>query len=145
MTIHATTRLIILANHREARFFKAKGLKIQNSFPLKNMKNENEGSHEPNTLHNGYAQKLSTPSHFLDPHSAAKEVEKEQFAREVATEALKLATDYDEIILACEPKMLGLLKRNLNGKAVVSETIPLDQISIKLAKLEEKVLLKASQ
>lgn len=138
--MHGRKRLIILANHRQARLVRANGLKVQETVLC--LSNASENHVDPLSRPRIGHDKGMADSHFFPPHTQFKEIEKEQFAHEIAKEVLHVHLSYDEIILACEPKMLGLLKKELSHyKAInIYKTFSLDAVGIEDSQLEAKIL-----
>lgn len=136
----AKKRLIVLANHRKARFVLTKGIKVhQTLLCLSNLAEEHL---EPLSHHRTGHDKGTADSHFFPSHTNFKEIEKEAFAHEIAKEIVKHHGQGEEVALVCEPKMLGLLKKELSHHKLISlyKTIAFDKVDIDDAALEEKLL-----
>jgi protein required for attachment to host cells len=135
----AKKRVIVLANHRQARFVLAKGIKVHETILC--LSNRAEEHSEPLSSPRVGHDKGTADSHFFPSHTDFKEVEKEAFAHEITSHILKVFPAYDELILACDPKMLGLLKKELNHHSSVKiyKTMPLNEVDIDPKNLEEKL------
>jgi protein required for attachment to host cells len=135
-------RLIVVADYEKAHFFKAKGRKIHEK--IQEILNEAARSHEPRNRREGLSQRMSLTGHFLNPHTALKDAEKENFARHISQQAYKRMSDdqLDEMILVAEPKMLGLLRKSLKHyytNAPIYKTLNLDITSFDINAVEDKV------
>lgn len=107
--------LILTINAHHASIYEATGKKIQkklNSYTITDFEDE----HARPERKGSYYQKQGSPSHFFDPHSDLKEVERDQFAADVLEKLGSYANgrDYKGYIIAAEPKMLGALRKKLN-------------------------------
>lgn len=139
--IHAKKRLVILANHRQARLVLAKGIKIHDT--LSCLSNREELHSAPLSHHGVGHDKGHADTHFFPDHKEFRMIEKESFAHEITKEVLRLRPEYDEeVILVCEPKMLGLLKKEIerHRPLEVYKTLSLDCVEIDSAELEKKLL-----
>lgn len=136
----AKKRLVVLANHRKARFVLTNGIKVHET--LLCLSNLAEEHLEPLSHHRTGHDKGTADSHFFPSHTNFKEIEKEAFAHEIAKEIVKHQPDSKEVILACEPKMLGLLKKELSHHKSISvyKTFSFDKVDIENSALEEKLL-----
>lgn len=133
-------RLVILANHRKARFVLTNGIKVDQT--LLCLLNQEEAPFGPLSHHGTGHDKGTADSHFFPSHTHFKDIEKEAFAHEIAKEALRHQTDSGEVVLVCEPKMLGLLKKELAHHRSVSvyKAFSFDMVDIDDMALEEKLL-----
>ncbi len=135
-------RLIIAANHRQARFIESHGLNVKNL--VLDIHNEHEGAVELVRHSSSYARE-SGPHSSLDHHTPLKTIEKEDFAHKIA-HSLKATLNndkhYEEVILLAEPKMLGLLREELKKSQPhlsIYKEISLDPAHMDLKTIEEKV------
>lgn len=137
---HAKKRLIVLANHRRSRFILAKGIKAHETLVC--LSNLAEGHSEPLSHPRVGHDKGAADSHFFPSHTNFKEIEKEAFAHEIMKEIEKQRPLFEELILICEPKMLGLVRKELSHHKSIKiyKTLSLDNIDIESEALEEKLL-----
>ena len=143
--MNAKKRLIVLANHRQARILTALGLRVQETLVC--LSNTSENHPEPlSRSHLGH-DKGAADSQFFPPHTAFKDIEKEQFAHEISKEVGNLYRSYDDIVLACEPKMLGLLRKELSHYKLLNiyKAFSLDEVEIGAEELESKILESAEE
>jgi protein required for attachment to host cells len=137
------SRLIVVADHRKAQLFRAEGRKIHEL--IEQFQNEEDGTTQPQDRHQGLSQFRGVVSgHFYSPQTDAKEVEKESFARVLTHEIHKRMGNgkFDELILVAEPKMLGLLRKNLKhhtNHVPIHKALNLDVTSLDMKALEAKV------
>ncbi|MFN7662673.1 MAG: host attachment protein [Alphaproteobacteria bacterium] len=137
--MHGKKRLIVLANHRQARLVSALGVKVKET--LQCVWNSAEAHpHALSQSHVGH-EKGRADSHFFPPHTESKEVEKEQFAHHLCKEIEKIYRSFDEVVLACEPRMMGLIKKELSHFKLLTiyKTVSLDDVEISNEDLEHKV------
>ena len=80
---HTKKRLVVLANHRRARFVLSKGVKIHETVLC--LSNRAEEHILPLSHHRRGHDKGLADSHFFPPHTQFKEIEKEAFAHEIST------------------------------------------------------------
>jgi protein required for attachment to host cells len=137
------SRLIVVADHKKAQLFRAEGRKIHEL--IEQFQNEEAGTQEPQSRRQGLSQFRGVVSgHFYNPHTEIKDVEKESFARVLSNEINKRMGNgkFDELILVAEPKMLGLLRKNLNqsnNHVPIHKTLNLDVTTLNMKALEDKV------
>jgi protein required for attachment to host cells len=137
-----TSRLIVVANHEKAQMFRAEGRKIHEK--LEELENEEAGTLQPRSRRQGLSQHMGVAGHFFFPHTGIKEVEKESFARVLSHEIYKRMGngDFDELILVAEPKMLGLIRKNLHhsySNVPIHKALNLDVTTLNMKALEAKV------
>lgn len=125
------TKLIVVADASKAHFVEGKGLKLQKI--TKEFTNTELGSKTPDDRHNGQMN-----GHFYDPPTPVKEVEKLSFACEVAHEVHRevLAKKYDSVILVAPAKMLGHMRKKMNGHCHIEKSLSLNAVGLDLRKLE---------
>lgn len=107
-------RFILLADAHKALFLETDGLKISNVLGRHSIEELGITHNRPENKE-GLNYKTSAGSHFFDPHSDAKEVERSQFAHKIGAMASEVVWNekYDEVFIVAEPKMLGELKSHL--------------------------------
>ena len=140
--ISQNKRLIIAANHRQARFIESHGILVKNL--VLELHNEHEGTLELNRHSSSYTRQ-SGPHSSLDHHTPPKTIEKEDFAHKISLSlknTLDNHTHYKEIILIAEPKMLGLLRAQLKHShphLPIYKDLSIDPAHMDLQTIEEKV------
>lgn len=137
-----TSRLIVVADRKKAQMFRAEGRKIQEK--LEELENEEAGSLQPRNRRESLSPHMGVSGHFYVPHTDMKDVEKESFARILSHEIYKRMGNgtFDELILVAEPKMLGLIRKNLNqsySNVPIHKTLNLDATTLNMKALEAKV------
>lgn len=107
--------LILTMNAHHANIYEANGKKILKKLGSCAITDFGDEHARPDRK-GSYYQKQGSPSHFFDPHSDLKEVERDQFAADVLEKLRSYANgqDYKGYIIAAEPKMLGALRKKLN-------------------------------
>jgi protein required for attachment to host cells len=136
------SRLIVVADHRKAQMFRAEGRKIHEA--VGQLENKEAGSLQPRSRREGLSQHMGVAGHFFFPHTEVKEVEKESFARLLSHEIYKKMENgsFEELILVAEPKMLGLLRKNLKhsfSHILIHKALNLDVTTLNMKELEAKV------
>ena len=108
-----STKLVVVADSRQANFFKAVGLKIKSQ--LKHLEFNSDKSHVKNELREGFFSKATTSSHFFDPHTVSKDLDRLEFGKDLLKEIDKTLNEgnYDSIIIAAAPKMLSTIRKKL--------------------------------
>lgn len=107
-----SAKIIALANANKIVFYEAKGLGIVKGPYHVELESTNKKSR--NEKRQGFFQKGSLPGSFFDPHTAAKDLEHNNRAKEISKHLEeKLAKDYNELIILADPKLLGYIKQNL--------------------------------
>lgn len=137
-----STKLITVADSKHARFYKASGLKIKE--PIGMIRAQSlKIAHERQELRTGFYHRSSTPSHFFDPHTEAKDIERHEFSKELVKHLHNLfhQDHYKEIIIVAEPKVLGEIRKNLTTelKSLVTKEIPKDLVHSTHEEIEENV------
>ncbi len=138
-------KLIVVADTKVAIFYKALGLKIKEQ--KSQIKAEDIGiEHNPPSKREGFFHIGSSPSHFFDPHSEAKNINREEFAKKVVDQINSLYNQerFDELIMVAEPKTLGELRSNLphNLKSIVSKEVPKELVYVDKEEIEVQVFGK---
>lgn len=112
-------RFILLADSHNALFLATEGLKITSVLGRYSLEELGLTHNRPENKE-GLNYKTSAGSHFFDPHSDAKAVERAQFAHKIGAIASKIVWDekYDEVYIVAEAKMLGELKLHLTDFAI---------------------------
>lgn len=129
---------ILIMDAHHARLYEAKGKKILGKvgdFSLSDFNDE----HARPERRSSYYQKQGSPSHFFDPHSEIKGIEREQFAADILERIVSYINGKDckGLIIAAEPKMLGALRKKL---AINASVKVLKEISKDLTHLDEHTL-----
>ncbi|MCH9753880.1 MAG: host attachment protein [Alphaproteobacteria bacterium] len=120
-------KIILVADAKIAKFYESSGLKVGEM--IKSIKAEDFGiDHSSQELHTGFAKKQNSPSHFYDPSSNPKDLNRDDFSKVILDVLVQLQKDhkYEEIIIAASPKMLGDI-RDHYPKSL--KNIPLRDIS----------------
>ena len=103
-------KLIAVTDSTKLKLYKAQGLKILEmleEFDIENDKHHRGEKHE-SSYHNA-----TGPGSAFEPHTSAKEIEHTEAARVITHYIEKIMhdnTNYKELIVTAEPKMLGFLR-----------------------------------
>jgi protein required for attachment to host cells len=108
-------KLLLVANANIARFYKCQGTKIQENFYTLEAE-KLLTLHLPQRHKENFYGKLSCPSHFLDPHQEAKEINRKEFSRLVAEQVRTFYQEhlFSSFVIMAEPKFLGELRKDLD-------------------------------
>lgn len=135
-------KLIVVADAKQAEFYKAVGLKIthkENTLHLEDV----VATHKRQDLKQGFNKKGSSPSHFFDPHTEADEIERKEFGRKLTNELNILCNKekYDELILIATPKILGEIRANLDKqlKNILTKEIAKELVGSDTVVLEQQI------
>jgi protein required for attachment to host cells len=118
-----TKKLVIVFDAQHARMFVAKGIKVIDEVQgvICNYKHK----HKNNQKRQGFHAHLKTQNHFFDPHSEVRNIEHQEYVRYIThtlEEFLQEHSEYKQIIVAAEAKMLGefrkYIKKNLHSKII---------------------------
>lgn len=134
-------KLIIVSDINILRLFEAQGVRIVKQ--LENYKIHSDVDHREGK-HDGYNRKKSTQSVFYDPHTQTKDIEYQESSRTAAQHIEKLLSsnsNYKEVIIVANAKMLGALRNNLNGNVsrLVSKEIDKDMVKHNIKDIEKVV------
>lgn len=135
------SKLIIVSDINVLKLFEAKGVKIVRQ--LESRKIHSETDHNERK-HDGYNKKKSTQSVFYDPHTQTKDIEYQESSKaasELIEKQLSYNSDYKEVIIVADAKMLGALRNNLtdNTSKLVSKEVDKDMIKHNTKDIEKVV------
>lgn len=107
--------IFLTMNAHYANIYEARGKKILKKLASYAITDFRDKRVRPNRRES-YYQRQGSPSHFLDPRSDSKELDRDEFATEVLEELMSYTNSpvYKGCIIAAEPKMLGALRKRLN-------------------------------
>ena len=123
--------LVVLASLKFCKFYSSEKNTIQDLLLAKNLLPK---EHEKPEKHEGkFNSSLSTQSHFFEPHTDPKQIDLDQAAKNLVKELdlyIQGHHEYNKIILAADPKLLGYIRKNLpsNLKNLILEEIPKDLV-----------------
>lgn len=128
-------KLIIVADSSRAQILKANGRKIH--CVVQEIENKNLGSHD--VLRRKDCR--TGDGHFYDPHSTVKDIENMAFARELTKKIniQMLKNCCDSIILVAPPKMLGILRKQLNPHIHIDKSLPKEATHLDIQELEDTI------
>jgi protein required for attachment to host cells len=121
-------KLIIIIDKNHLRLFEGIGFKITKQ--INEIQVEHKHPH-PGLRQSFRGNSVSAAAHFFDPHTDADEVELEEHAKTII-EHLKAfysqTNEFASAILVAAPKMLGLVRKNLDQKIknIITKEIPKD-------------------
>lgn len=112
-----SNKLIVVVDAKNATFYKAVGLKVTEQKLHLNADEFNIGHKHP-PRREGFYHVGSSPSHYFDPRSEFKNLERKEFCKEVSNQIHEVCNQekIDEVIIAAEPKTLGDLRDNFDPK-----------------------------
>ncbi|AIF80637.1 hypothetical protein I862_00360 [endosymbiont of Acanthamoeba sp. UWC8] len=137
-----SSKLIVVADAKNAIFYKAVGLKVTEQNSQINA-DEFNIAHKHPPRREGFNHIGSTPSHYFDPRSEFKSLERDDFCKEVVNHIDSVCNHekFDELIIVAEPKTLGDIRSNLNPKlkTLVTKEISKDLIHADKISIENHV------
>lgn len=135
-----SNKLIIVADAKQAKFYKASGLKIMGQVEVLLAP---EPHHSKQDLRQGFNHKASTSSHFFDPHSDMLELERDEFAKTVVARAGAIfeRDKCDGLIIVAPSKVLGAVRSHLTKplKSAILKEIDKELTACNEAVLEQQV------
>ncbi|MCF8462721.1 MAG: host attachment protein [Rickettsiaceae bacterium] len=137
--------LIVLANIKFCKFYSCEKNTVQDLLAGKNLLPE---AHIKPEKHNGgFSKSSSTQSHFFEPHTDPKQIDLEHSAKNLIDELNSFINnheEYNKIILAAEPKLLGQLRKLMpvNLKNLISEEISKDLVKEQPEHFEKSIFKK---
>lgn len=142
MTNDLGTKLIVVADIRKCRFFKAQGLKIiEEIADLELLTHDQE--HVGPEKHDNHFQKRSTPGSAFEPHTQPKDIDHQDSARLLCEQLNKAVTNSDikEIIIVADAKSLGYIRPLLSKQVanLVTKELVKDLTHHSLDQIEEIV------
>ena len=106
--------IVVLASLKFCKFYSSEKNTIQDLLLAKNLLPK---EHEKPEKHEGkFNSSLSTQSHFFEPHTDPKQIDLDQAAKNLVKELdlyIQGHHEYNKIILAADPKLLGYIRKNL--------------------------------
>lgn len=128
-------KLVLVADGGRAQFFMARGRKLHQC--IHECHNEALGTHETIGRKDGRTE----DGHFFDPHQEVQVTEKEAFARDLSHQVLKRMKegDFESLILVASPKMLGMLRKKMEGAVEIERSLSLDATKMDHEKLESHI------
>ncbi len=105
-------KLIAVTDSTKLKLYEAKGLKILNLVEEYDVEND---KHHRGEKHESSYHKGPNPGSAFEPHTSAKEIEHTEAARVITHYIEKIMhenSDYKELIVTAEPKMLGFLRHH---------------------------------
>ena len=134
-------KLVAVLDVNILRMFEAEGIKVTKK--LHSHKIHSDINHAE-SKHDGYNQKKSTPSSFFDPHTQTKDIECQESSNAASglIEALlSNHSEYKELILVADAKMLGYLRNKLsaNVSKLISREIDKDLVKHDMKDIEKAI------
>jgi protein required for attachment to host cells len=109
-------KLIAVLDINTLKLYQARGLKITREIGKYHI--HSDINHRPEK-HEGTFHRGSGPSSSFDPHTAPKDIEYQESSRaaeEFIEAGIVSDSEYNELIIVADPKMLGFIKQDLNSK-----------------------------
>jgi len=123
------TKLLVVADSTKAQLYQVMGHKIKTLVGDYNVDSFHIG-HERTEKKSSFNKKSGLASHSFEPHTMPKEADRNEFSKKLSELIYhtKQNGEYEELVLIAEPKMLGSIRKNLNGKLYhcISKEIPKD-------------------
>lgn len=137
-----TQKVVVIANSNICHFYESIGIKLHNH--IETIKAEELFEHHrKQELRTGFYQKGSGPSHFFDPTTEAKDIDRLHFVKEVVHRLSKVfeTHKFDGIIITADPKTLGVIRKELpkNLKDNVITDIAKDIVDFSAKDMEEAI------
>jgi protein required for attachment to host cells len=134
-------KLIVVMNSSGMRMFEAVGFKVIKEIESVTASLSSH-AHKERLKREGYYGKLSTQTHFFDPRTELKQVERHENAGELVgyiKNFLKNNLVYQKVIVIAEPKMLGEFRRCEDKVlwSLVTKEIPKDLMQADILSIEE--------
>jgi protein required for attachment to host cells len=134
-------KLIVVADSKHAVFYNALGIKLQGK--KKTMDAKDFGiHHNTQARREGFYHIGSNPSHYFDPRSDTKKLDRAEFAKKIVDEITESEGQYDQLILIADPKTLGEIRSSMPDKLTkrVYKEIPKDLVGSSEADIEDEIL-----
>lgn len=109
-------KLIAVLDIKTLKLYQARGLKITQEVGKHHIHSDINHKHEK---HEGTFHKGSGPASSFDPHTAPKDIEHQESSRraeEFIEAEIVNNSEYNELIMVADPKMLGFIKHDVNSK-----------------------------
>lgn len=136
-------KLIVVANKKKVKFYLAKGLKLSELIEEHNIE-ELSVHHVRPDKSGSFLGKKSQQSHFFDPHTDAKDLVKQDFAKIIIQRLEKIAqqSNFDQVLFIVEPQILGYIRKNLssNIRKLVTKEIAKDLVDAEKEVINKHIL-----
>ncbi|GAB4163943.1 MAG: hypothetical protein Tsb006_3300 [Rickettsiaceae bacterium] len=135
-------KLVAVMDINTLKLYQTQGLKVTKELGAFLIHSSLDHNHEK---HEGFYQKKSTPSSFYDPHSATKDIEYRESAKNAVNQINKVFFSQDgkalfpELYIIATAKMLGYFKQSLSSelKKSLSKEIVKDLVGHNVAEVEK--------
>lgn len=137
-----TKKLIVITDNSGMRIFESVGLKVTKE--MGNITTDILLPHKKRLKREGRFGRLSTQTHFFDPHTQLKQKERHEKVSLMANYLRNFLREnpiYQEVIVIAEPKVLGEFRRNeANGIwSLVTKEVPKDLMRADIPAIEKLV------
>lgn len=111
------SKLLVVADSTKAQFYQVMGHKIKTLLGDYDADTFNIG-HERAEKKSSFNNKTGVAGHSFEPHTTPKEADRSEFSKKLSELIYhtKQNGEYAELMLIAEPKMLGAIRKNLDGK-----------------------------
>lgn len=134
-------KLILVTDSKVAKLYNASGFKIKDLIATYNA-DELGIHHKKQSIKTGFHKGNSShSSHSFSPHSEPKSLDRKQFCKEIVLLLQQIVEKdlFSELIIIAEPKSLGEIRNNLNGKLkdIKNREIAKDLVHSKNSEIEQ--------
>lgn len=138
--------LVVLASLKFCKFYSSEKNTVQDLLLGKSIlpkEHEKPEKHEAK-----FSSSSSTQSHFFEPHTDPKQIDLDQAAKNLVKELdlfIRGHNEYNKIILAADPKLLGYIRKNLPShlKDLIAEEISKDLVKESPEEFIKSILKKS--
>ncbi|RST69971.1 host attachment protein [Candidatus Aquarickettsia rohweri] len=110
-----TYKLVLVIDSKFAKIYEAEGLRLKNL--ISEYKADELGiSHKKQSLRTGFKKLAGGSSHFFDPHTETKDIERDDFSKKISDiiKSMLKEKSFSEIILIASPKVLNLMRKYIS-------------------------------
>ena len=134
-------KLVVVLDINTLKLYEAQGIKINREIAVYELKHDI--NHRPEKGE-GFNQKKSTPSSYYDPHTPAKDLEHQESSRLAISyieQAYEGNTDFKELIIVADSKMLGFIRKSLSQKLkeIVAKEVSKDLVNHSAQSIEKAI------
>lgn len=135
------SKFIIVSDINILKLFEAKGIKIVKQLESYHIHSDVDHREEK---HDGYNKKKSTQGAFYDPHTQTKDIEYQESSRTATQHIENLLSNnsnYKEVIIIADAKMLGALRNHLssNVSKLITKEINKDMVKHDIEDIEKAI------
>jgi protein required for attachment to host cells len=107
--------ILLVADSSKAKIYKVKNFRVESL--VEDIKaSDTIKIHKQPRVKDNFYQKASLQSHFFDPRSQIKQINRKNFSKEISHSLLRLYKEkpFNSLFIIAEPKILGDLRQELD-------------------------------